>query len=186
MTFLLSTMETPSPLSPLFSPQTCSRDKHTKMHKFKLGLYKTNNPLLHHIRSIQTHRKIHTCAESTKASVQPLILPEPFSSEFNHFIWTAQRADDMPRCPTPCLVCVCPDALGTLTRHLRNPLASTLFSSFLLLYPSLPRTTLLSLVTLNLSTHIIILLSDALRHTVSISLNASSALRPLILPWQDK
>lgn len=111
MTFLLSTMETPSPLSPLFSPQTCSRDKHTKMHKFKLGLYKTNNPLLHHIRSIQTHRKIHTCAESTKASVQPLILPEPFSSEFNHFIWTAQRARRhakvsnpssglcLPRCP---------------------------------------------------------------------------------------
>lgn len=71
-------------------------------------------------------------------------------------------------------VCVCSDALCTLTRHLCHPLTPALFlHSFFL--SSTSKNNSAAPVTLNFSTHFPLLLSGALRHTVSISLYASCA-----------
>lgn len=126
------------------------------------------------VTEVQTHTKIHTCVESTKASVQP--------PNFTTLFRLPCVRDDMPRCPSPCLVCVCPDALSTFPRHLCYPLTPTPTHPFLLICLFLPRTTLLFLVTLNLSTHFIVVLSDAPKHTVRISLNTSSAAHPHTMP----
>lgn len=92
----------------------------------------------------------------------PSASPNRFPPDLTTLFRLPFGQDNMPRCLSPCLVCVCPDALGTLTRYLHNPMTHASFS-----YSFLLSLTLLSLVTLNLSTYFTFNLSGALRCTVS-------------------
>lgn len=92
------------------------------------------------------------CSNQTKGSIKPLFrLP---------CVW-----EDMPRCH-PLVWSV----FAQMPSAPSQDISATLWSpSFL----SVPRSTLLSLVTLNVSTHFTTFLSDAPRHTVSIPLQFS-------------
>lgn len=164
----------------LLSPQMClQRDKHTKMHTFKLDLNKTNGALFHYSniwgQYRHTEKYTHVLSQQRhlfKTSLSLNCFHPNSTALFGHVKWERRHAKGSIPFSGLCL----PDALCTLRRFLCNPCVYILFPlipPFRIFY--LPRTTFNFKIPLTKFTKMVFSQKPCY-YTLCISLNSNSAL----------